>query len=256
MDMIGTLRACLMMSFPTFWSKFPRSMASNALEQWRSATPPPGTMPSSTAAFVAFRASFSLSFTSWTSTSEAPPTLITATPPESFARRSRSLSRSYSEVVTSMAAWICSHRARMPSWPPAPSRITVSSLVIVTLLAVPSTLGSKLSSSLRPVSSLTSSAPQSTARSCSMALRWSPKPGAFTAAICRPPRSLLTITVARASFSTSSATISRGRCALATCSNTGRMLCTVEIFLSKISTNGSASWHFWALVSVMKCGEM
>ena len=41
--------------------------------------------------------------------------------------------------------------------------------------------------------------------SCSMALRRSPKPGAFTAATLRPPRSLLTTSVASASPSTSSA---------------------------------------------------
>ncbi|CAL3966869.1 unnamed protein product [Diplocarpon coronariae] len=51
------------------------------------AVPPPGRIPSSTAALVAFRASTYLSFFSPTSTSEDPPTLITATPPDSLARR-------------------------------------------------------------------------------------------------------------------------------------------------------------------------
>ena len=50
----------------------------------------------------------------------------------------------------------------------------------------------------------------STAMSSSIALRRSPKPGAFTAATFRPPRSLLTTRVARASPSMSSAMISRG----------------------------------------------
>src|ERR1700722_4447341 len=45
-----------------------------------SATPPPGTMPSCTAARVAFSASSTRSFFSLTSTSVAPPTRITATP--------------------------------------------------------------------------------------------------------------------------------------------------------------------------------
>mmetsp|Transcript_4420 Transcript_4420/g.13815 ORF Transcript_4420/g.13815 Transcript_4420/m.13815 type:complete len:214 (-) Transcript_4420:516-1157(-) len=213
-------------------------------------------MPSSTAARVALRASLRRSFTSCTSTSEAPPTLMTATPPESFARRSRSLSRSYSELVASTAAWICSQRASMSPLLPAPSRITVSSLVTVMLFAVPKTLGSKPSLRFRPVSSLMTSPPQRTAMSCSRALRWSPKPGAFTAATFRPPRSLLTTRVASASFSTSSATMRSGRCTLVTCSSTGRMLCTVEIFLSKNKTKGSASWHFMDLPSVTKCGEM
>ena len=45
--------------------------------------------------------------------------------------------------------------------------------------------------------------------SCSMALRRSPKPGALTAATLRPPRSLLTTSVASASPSTSSAMITQ-----------------------------------------------
>ena len=48
------------------------------------------------------------------------------------------------------------------------------------------------------------------AMSSSIALRRSPKPGAFTAAALSPPRSLLTTSVARASPSTSSAMINSG----------------------------------------------
>ncbi len=59
-----------------------------------SATPPPGTMPSSTAARVACRASSTRAFFSFISVSVAAPTLMTATPPASFARRSWSFSRS------------------------------------------------------------------------------------------------------------------------------------------------------------------
>ena len=50
--------------------------------------PPPGTIPSSTAARVALSASSTLSFLSLTSTSVEPPTLITATPPDNLAKRS------------------------------------------------------------------------------------------------------------------------------------------------------------------------
>ena len=46
--------------------------------------------------------------------------------------------------------------------------------------------------------------------SSSMALRRSPKPGALTAATFKPPRSLLTTSVARASPSTSSAMMRSG----------------------------------------------
>ena len=57
-----------------------------------SATPPPGTMPSSTAARVAESASSTRCFFSLSSVSVAAPTLMTATPPDSLARRSWSFS--------------------------------------------------------------------------------------------------------------------------------------------------------------------
>ena len=65
---------------------------SSALMARSSATPPPGTMPSSTAARVACSASSTRSLRSFTSISVAPPTLITATPPASLASRSCSFS--------------------------------------------------------------------------------------------------------------------------------------------------------------------
>jgi len=77
--------------------------------------------------------------------------------------------------------------------------------------------------------------------SSSMALRRSPKPGALTATTFRMPRMVLTTRVASASPSTSSATISSGRPALATASSVGsrsRMLLT---FLSYSSTKGLSS---------------
>mmetsp|Transcript_29857 Transcript_29857/g.79462 ORF Transcript_29857/g.79462 Transcript_29857/m.79462 type:complete len:201 (-) Transcript_29857:809-1411(-) len=197
-------------------------------------------MPSSSAAFVAQSASLSLSFTSLTSTSEAPPTLMTATPPVSFARRSLSLSFSYCEEVPSMASRMVSHRSSMASFKPAPSNMMLSSLVIVTDLQVPSCKMSR-SSSFSPRSSETMCAPVSTARSCSMALRLSPKPGAFTAATFRPPRSLLTISIARASPSMSSAITSNGFCTLATCSRIGRMEATEEILLLQSRMRGFSS---------------
>ena len=51
-------------------------------------TPPPATIPSSTAALVAARASSILIFFSFNSTSVAAPTFTWATPPESFANLS------------------------------------------------------------------------------------------------------------------------------------------------------------------------
>ena len=56
--------------------------------------PPPETIPSSTAALVALRASSMRSFFSFISVSVAAPTLMTATPPAILARRSWSFSLS------------------------------------------------------------------------------------------------------------------------------------------------------------------
>jgi hypothetical protein len=65
--------------------------------------------------------------------------------------------------------------------------------------------------------------------SCSIALRRSPKPGAFTATELNVPRILLTTSVARASPSTSSATTSSGLPDCMTFSRTGSISWTEEI---------------------------
>ena len=82
-------------------------------------------------------------------------------------------------------------RAWMSSFLPAPSTIVVFSFSIITFLARPSIL-SVTFSSLMPRSSLIAWPPVRMAMSYSIALRRSPKPGAFTAATLRPPRSLST----------------------------------------------------------------
>ena len=76
------------------------------------------------------------------------------------------------------------------------------------------------------------------AMSSSIALRRSPKPGAFTAQVFKMPRMLLTTKVAKASPSISSATINKGRPAFATCSNVGSKSRMLEIFLSYNKTKG------------------
>ena len=68
--------------------------------------------------------------------------------------------------------------------------------------------------------------------SSSIALRRSPKPGAFTAATLRPPRSLLTTSVASASPSMSSATISNGLPLCTTASSNGSSACRPDSFFS------------------------
>ena len=90
---------------------------------------------------------------------------------------------------------------------PAPLTIVVLSLSIVIVSAVPSMLKSAFSNE-NPLSSETTVPPVRIAISSSIALRLSPKPGAFTAAIFNPPLSLLTTKVASACPSTSSAIIS------------------------------------------------
>ena len=65
--------------------------------------------------------------------------------------------------------------------------------------------------------------------SWSIALRRSPKPGAFTAAAWKVPRILLTTRVASASPSTSSATMSNCLPLCMTFSSTGSRSCTDAI---------------------------
>ncbi len=181
-----------------------RSILSSAASARISATPPPGTIPSSIAARVADSASSIRCFFSLSSTSVAAPTLTTATPPASFARRSWSFSRSQSESVLSISALIWLMRPLTSSWPPAPSTMVVSSLVTTTFLALPSR-SSPTFSSFSPTSSLMTCPPVRVAMSWSIALRRSPNPGALTATTLNVPRILLTTSVASASPSTSSA---------------------------------------------------
>ena len=90
--------------------------------------PPPATIPSSTAARVAFKASSTRYFLSFISTSVAAPISITATPPDSLARRSWSFSLSKSEVVSAICFLIISTRAAIASLSPIPSTMVVFSL--------------------------------------------------------------------------------------------------------------------------------
>ena len=137
------------------------------------AVPPPATMPSSTAALVALSASSMRSFASFISVSVAAPTRITATPPESFARRSWSFSLSNSDVVSASCALICAVLASISAFLPRPSTITVFSFVTLTDLARPScAILASLSS--RPSCSLITVPPVRTAISCSISFLLSP----------------------------------------------------------------------------------
>src|SRR5881398_1860934 len=79
---VGDSSALSTMLMPACTSGLRSAMRPTAFLARNSATPPPGTIPSSTAARVALSASSTRSFFSFTSTSVAPPTRITATPPE------------------------------------------------------------------------------------------------------------------------------------------------------------------------------
>ncbi len=85
-----------------------------------------------------------------------------------------------------------------------------------------------------PVSSMMALPPVRIEMSSSMALRRSPKPGAFTAQTLSVPRSLLTTSVASASPSTSSAINSSGLPARAICSSSGSRSFMLPIFFSWI----------------------
>src|SRR5699024_6732730 len=99
---------------------------------WTWALPPPATMPASMAARVAETASSIRIFFSLSSTSVCAPTLITDTPPASFARRSCSFSRSQSESVLAISARICATRSLTAWSSPAPPTMVVESLVMTT----------------------------------------------------------------------------------------------------------------------------
>ena len=132
---IGASKALRMMETPTSSSTLSVLTCSRAGWTSRRATPPPATIPSSTAARVAWRASSIRDFFSLSSDSVAAPTLRTATPPESLAKRSWSFSRSKSDSVRSSSALIMLIRSSIACLSPAPSTISDASLVTFTVLA-------------------------------------------------------------------------------------------------------------------------
>jgi len=145
-------------------------------------------------------------------------------------------------------------RASIAEASPAPSMMVVFSFETTTFLARPRSLMVAFSS-CRPTSSEITVPPVRMAMSSSIALRRSPKPGALTAQTLTMPRMVLTTRVARASPSTSSATISSGLPALATPSRIGSRSRTDEIFLSCSRTNGSSSSHCIDCWLLMKYGD-
>ena len=185
-------------------------------------------MPSSIAARVAETASSIRCFFSLSSTSVCAPTLITQTPPESFAKRSESFSLSQSESEFSISRLICPTRSLTAVASPPPSTIVVLSLVATTRRAEPKT-SSPTWSIFRPMSAEITVAPVRIAMSSKIALRRSPNAGALIATLGKVPRMRLTTSVDSASPSTSSAMITKGLLAAETFSKIGRSSATLEI---------------------------
>ena len=157
-------------------------------------------------------------------------------------------------MLLSIETRISSIRPLIFSASPAPSISVVLSLSITTLFALPRSLATAFSS-LNPTSSEITCPPVRIAISWSIAFRRSPNPGAFTAATFSVPRSLLTTRVARASPSTSSATIKSGLPICATFSRIGNKSFIAEIFLSWMRIIGSSSAASILSGSVTKYGE-
>mmetsp|Transcript_30450 Transcript_30450/g.86871 ORF Transcript_30450/g.86871 Transcript_30450/m.86871 type:complete len:250 (-) Transcript_30450:777-1526(-) len=177
-------------------------------ERWHKAEPPPGTMPSSMAAFVALIASSRRSFLSLSSVSVLAPTLMSATPPFNLASRFRNCSRVYSLFVSSISLCSAAHRCSTRSLG-ASATTVVASFLTVRRRAVPRS-SAEMSLMRRSRSEVINLAPVTSAMSCSMAFRFSPKPGAWIAQQSTIPRSLLTTSVASASFSIVSAMMRTG----------------------------------------------
>ena len=112
-------------------------------------------------------------------------------------------------MVVSICALIWFTLALIFSTSPEPLTTVVLSLSMVTFSAEPS-MSIVVFSRLKPLSSEITVPPVKIAISSSIALRLSPNPGAFTAAIFTEPLNLLTTNVANASPSTSSAITNSG----------------------------------------------
>ena len=84
--------------------------------------------------------------------------------------------------------------------------------------------------------------------SSSIALRRSPKPGAFTAATFNPPRSLLTTSVAKASPSTFSAIITSGFEVCTTASSRIKSRYLPSVHYGSVRTGVACSLGAWRLI--------
>ena len=218
------------------------------------AVPPPATIPSSTAAFVADNASSILNFFSFISTSVAAPTPITATPPAIFASLSCNDSLSYSLVVSSICVFICFTLAVSFSLSPIPSTIIVFSFCTFTCFALPN-WSILVSFNSNPKSDVITSPPVSIAISSSIAFLLSPNPGAFTATTFSTPLNLFNTNVDNASPSISSQIITNFADCCIKASSSGKISWILLIFLSVIKIYGLSITASILSVSVTIYGD-
>ena len=194
------------------------------------ATPPPGTMPSSTAARVACMASSTRAFFSFISVSVAAPTLMTATPPTSLASRSCSFSRR-------SRRWCL-----RPACGAAHAALDVAGLAAAlddrrVVLVDGDLLGAAKVFDLEVLELDAEVFGDGLATGeggdvFEHGLAAIAKAGGLDGAACSVPRSLFTTSVASASPSMSSAMISSGLPILATCSRSGSRSFIELIFFS------------------------
>ena len=249
--LIGASKAFTIILTPNF-SSVSLILSSNFLTSGRIfiyAVPPPETIPSSTAALVAARASSILNFFSFISVSVAAPTAITATPPTSLASLSSNFSLSKSEVEFAICARNSETLRSSLSLSEYPSIIIVFSFSTFTCFALPN-LSIVVFWSSSPSSEEITSPPVRAAISCSISFLLSPNPGAFTATHVNVPLNLFTTSVVNASPSTSSAIINNFLPCSAIFSRIGNISCIDDIFLSVINIYGSSSTASILSVSV------
>ena len=116
---------------------------------------------------------------------------------------------SYSEVARLISSLIYSTLPLIDSFSPAPSIMIVSSLLIITFLALPRIVTSQFSKDIPRSVSRTSDLVNTPISSNWFFLLF-PKPGVFTQTTLKTPFNLLRIKAANGSDSTSSAMITKG----------------------------------------------
>jgi len=175
--------------------------------------------------------------------------LIIATPPINLDKRSCNFSTSYGELDLSICDFNSKIRASITLTSPLPSTIVVVSLPTVIVLASPNQSLLNLSKRI-PFCCDTTVPPVNVAISSRISVLRSPKSGALTAATFKIPLILLTISVASASPSISSATINKDLFCVDTDSRIGNRSFTAEILPSTISNSGLSSTAVIVLLSV------